>query len=244
MESVPEGTENQSSPAKPAAPVRVKKGFVRRWLGRLFFLAMFLVFSFFLFIWHANYAATRAGHGVLFDKIEDVPKQRVGLVFGCSSKLGKRENLYFKYRIEAASDLYHAGKVDTLLVSGDNRDKYYNEPVTMRKALVAAGVPFDAIVCDYAGLRTLDSVVRAKKVFDLDEVTLVSQKFQNERAAYLAKAHGLKVYGYNARKVDGYAGRKTEDREVLARVKMWLDIHVTKKQPRFLGDKEPIAEVE
>lgn len=221
-----------------------KKGFFRTWIKRLFVLAVLCVVGFLLFIWYANYSATRAGKGILFDDVNDVPEQRVGLVFGCSSKLGNRDNLYFKYRIQAAAELYHAGKVETLIVSGDNRDKYYNEPVTMRKALVKVGVPFDAIVCDYAGLRTLDSVVRAKKIFDLDEVTLVSQKFQNERAAYLAKANGLKVYGYNARDVEGYAARKTEDREVLARVKMWLDVNITNEQPRFLGDKEPIPEVE
>lgn len=220
------------------------QGFLRRWVKRLFFTGLVIVFSFFLFVWYANYSATRAGKGILFDDVNDVPKQRVGLVFGCSSKLGKRDNLYFKYRIQAAAELYHAGKVDTLIVSGDNREKYYNEPVTMRKALVKAGVPFDAIVCDYAGLRTLDSVVRSKKIFDLKEVTLVSQKFQNERAAYLAKAHGLKVYGYNARDVEGYAARKTEDREVLARVKMWIDVNITNEQPKFLGDKEPIPVAE
>lgn len=234
--------QSESQLAKPEG--RSKRSFFNRWLRRLVFMGIAVVSGALLFIWYANYAATRAGKGVLFDELNDVPKQRVGLVFGCSSRLGKRENLYFKYRIQAAAELYHAGKVDKLIVSGDNRERNYNEPVTMRKALVAAGVPFDAVVCDYAGLRTLDSVVRAKKVFDLKEVTLVSQRFQNERAAYLAKANGLKVYGYNARDVEGYAARKTEDREILARVKMWIDVHITDEQPRFLGDKEPIPEVE
>jgi SanA protein len=205
-------------------------------------LCFLLVAVFFTFVWYTNYAATRAGKGVLFDDVSDVPKQRAGLVFGCSQKLGTRDNLYFKYRIQAASELWHAGKVGFLIVSGDNRAKNYNEPVAMRKALVKAGVPFDKIVCDYAGLRTLDSVVRAKKIFGLTEVTFVSQKFQNERAAYIAKANGMKVFGYNARDVEGYAARKTEDREVLARVKMWLDVNITNKQPRHLGDKEDVPE--
>ena len=153
--------------------------------------------------------------------------------------MGTRDNLYFKYRIEAEAELWKAGKVDCLIVSGDNREKYYNEPVAMRKALVKAGVPFRKIACDYAGLRTLDSVVRAKKIFGLSEVTLISQKFQNERAAYIAKANGMDVVGFNAKDVHGYAARKTEDREVLARVKMWLDVHITNEQPRHLGD--PVA---
>lgn len=215
---------------------------VVRWLKRVCVLCFLLGACFFAFVWYANYAATRAGKGVLFDDVSDVPKQRAGLVFGCSEKLGARDNLYFKYRIQAASELWHAGKVDFLIVSGDNRVKNYNEPVAMRRALVKAGVPVDRIVCDYAGLRTLDSVVRAKKIFGLTEVTFVSQKFQNERAAYIAKANGMKVFGYNARDVEGYAARKTEDREVLARVKMWLDVNVTDKQPRHLGEKEEVPE--
>ena len=219
-----------------------KHGGLFRWLKGVLLLGFLLVVCFFGFIWYANHAATRAGKGVLFDDVNDVPKQRAGLVFGCSQKLGNRDNLYFKYRIQAAAELWHAGKVDFLIVSGDNRDKYYNEPVTMRRALVKAGVPFDKIVCDYAGLRTLDSVVRAKKIFGLTELTLVSQKFQNERAAYIARANGMKVSGYNARDVEGYAARKTEDREVLARVKMWLDVNITNEQPKHLGEKESVPD--
>ena len=213
------------------------------WMSLLKRICLVCVFGVCLlvgFIVYANYAATRAGEGILFDDVNDVPYRRAGLVFGCSKKLGKRDNLYFKYRIQAAAELWHAGKVELLIVSGDNREKYYNEPVDMRNALVEAGVPFDKIVCDYAGLRTLDSVIRAKRIFGFDEVTFVSQKFQNERAAYIAKAHGMHVVGYNARDVEGYAARKTEDREVLARVKMWLDVNVTNKQPKHMGEKESL----
>jgi len=226
--------EEQVTAKKP------KGHWVLRWFKRLLIAVFFLVGGFFFFIWYANYAATRAGKGILYDEVTSIPHRPAGLVFGCSEKLGERDNLYFKYRIEAAAKLWHAGKVDFLIVSGDNREKNYNEPVAMRKALVKAGVPFDKIVCDYAGLRTLDSVVRAKKVFGLQEVTFISQKFQNERAAYIAQAHGMHVLGYNAQDVEGYAARKTEDREVLARVKMWLDINITNKQPRHLGDPEDV----
>lgn len=217
-------------------------GFMIWWVKRLFVVVFLFVVSCFSFVWYTNYVATQAGEGVLYDVVDEVPHRKAGLVFGCSEKLGSRDNLYFKYRIEAAVALWKAGKVDCLIVSGDNREKYYNEPVAMRKALVKAGVPFKKIVCDYAGLRTLDSVIRAKKIFGLEEVTLISQKFQNERAAYIAKANGMDVIGYNATGVEGYAARKTEDREVLARVKMWLDVHITNKQPRHLGDKVPLPE--
>lgn len=235
--------EESESVAQKQVQEKQDKGkslIVMRWVKRCFLLFVLAVVAFLGFIWYANHAATRAGKGILFDDVNDVPHRRVGLVFGCSKKLGDRDNLYFKYRIQAAAELYHAGKVDFLIVSGDNREKYYNEPVDMRKALVEAGVPFDKIVCDYAGLRTLDSVIRAKKIFGLTELTFVSQKFQNERAAYIAKANDMDVVGYNARDVEGYAARKTEDREVLARVKMWLDINITNEQPKHLGDKESV----
>jgi len=235
--------EGKRQPNESAADVQrggKRTGFLR-WLRIFLFFTLMVAVIFFGFIWYTNDAASRAGKGILFDDVNDVPRQRAGLVFGCSQKLGKKDNLYFKYRIQADAELWHAGKVDFLIVSG-LAEKYYNEPVTMRKALVKAGVPFEKIVCDYAGLRTLDSVVRAKKIFGLHEVTFVSQKFQNERAAYIAKAYGMKVYGYNARDVEGYAARKTEDREVLARVKMWLDINITNEQPKHLGEKESVPE--
>ena len=205
--------------------------------GKVFAVLLILaVFSVIGFVWYANYSAVSAGDAVLYDSIDEVPYRRAALVFGCSEKLGNRDNLYFKNRIAAAAELWKAGKVDCIIVSGDNREKYYNEPVAMRKALVKAGVPFRKIVCDYAGLRTLDSVVRAKKVFGLNKLTLVSQRFQNERAAYIAKANGMDVVGYNARDVPGVW--ESEMREVLARVKMWLDVNITDEQPRHLGKLE------
>lgn len=228
---------------KPAGQApRGRPSAVVRWIRRLLWLLLFSALAVAAFIGYANYAATRAGKGILFDDVNDVPHRRAGLVFGCSKKLGDRDNLYFKYRIQAAAELWHAGKVDFLIVSGDNREKYYNEPVDMRNALIGQGVPKDKIVYDFAGLRTLDSVIRAKEIFGLDELTLVSQKFQNERAAYIAKANGMDVVGYNARDVEGYAARKTEDREVLARVKMWIDVNITNEQPKHLGDKENVPE--
>lgn len=192
------------------------------------------------FVAWANFAAATAGSGRLYDDLAAVPDGRVGLVFGCGDRINGRENLYFRYRINAAAELWHAGKVTALIVSGDNRTKYYNEPERMRRALVAAGVPGDRIVGDFAGLRTLDSVVRAREIFGVEKVTFVSQRFQNERAAYLAKANGLDFVGYNARDVSGHGGLKTKLREVGARVKMWLDVRVLRTRPRHLGERETL----
>jgi SanA protein len=112
----------------------------------------------------------------------------------------------------------------------------------MKQALIARDIPGDRIVCDYAGLRTLDSVVRAKEIFGADSMLFISQRFQNERAIYLAKAHGIRAYGFNARDVDTQAGFKTKLREVGARVKMWLDVNFLNTRPRHLGDKEELPE--
>jgi SanA protein len=139
--------------------------------------------------------------GKTFDQVNDVPGTQVGLVFGCDDKFQGRDNLYFVYRIEAAAALWHAGKLQCLIVSGDNRSKQYNEPLKMKQALVAKGVPIEKIVCDYAGLRTLDSVVRCKKVFGVDHFVVISQKFQNERAICIGRAHDIMVFGFNARVV-------------------------------------------
>ncbi len=175
--------------------------------------------------------------GKTFDAPAALPGRHVAVVFGCDDRFQNRENLYFKYRMEAAAQLWHAGKLQCLIVSGDNRSKHYNEPKKMKAALVARGVPAEKIVCDYAGLRTLDSVVRAKTIFGLDQCLFVSQQFQNERAICIGEAHGMSVLGFNAQDVMGSAGRKTKWREFAARLNMWLDLHVLDTQPRHGGEK-------
>lgn len=174
-----------------------------------------------------------------FDTVEAIPHCKVGLLLGTAPITPEGEhNYYFDYRIEAAARLFQAGKIDYILVSGDNHDRDYDEPTCMRDSLVAHGVPADRIVLDYAGFRTLDSIVRAKKIFGQDSLTIISQKFHNERAIYLAKSSGISTLGYNARDVSRWSKYiKIHGREYLARVKMFLDL-LTDKQPRFLGKKE------
>lgn len=188
----------------------------------------------------ADHAASSAGEGKLFDEASEVPETPVALVFGCNKNFQGRKNLYFMHRIEAAVALWKAGKVKCFIVSGDNHSHDYNEPQDMKDAMIEAGVPGDKIVCDYAGLRTLDSVVRAKEIFGVEKVVLISQKFHNERATYLAQSVGLEAVGLNARSVGGSSGKKNARREKLARVKMWLDVNVLKTDPKFLGEKEKL----
>lgn len=212
-------------------------GKVARWVRRVIWAgAVSLVLAAGMVGW-ADREAEKAGEGVLFDEAGQVPETAVALVFGCNPLVNGRPNLYFKYRIEAAVGLWQAGKVKCFIVSGDNHVDHYNEPEVMKEALAAAGVPADQIVCDYAGFRTLDSVVRAKEVFGVGKVVFVSQKFHNERAAYLAKSIGLEACGLNAQGVNGPAGRKTDYREKLARVKMWLDVNLLGTEPKFLGER-------
>jgi SanA protein len=143
--------------------------------------------------------------------------------------------------MDAAARLYHSGKVEYLLVSGDNHRHGYDEPTAMREALVARRVPADHIVLDYAGFRTLDSVVRAKEVFGLSSYVLVSQRFHNERALYLAKAFGLDVVAYNAKSVEGVTGDATWFREPLARLRAVLDVRILGTRPRFTGARVVIG---
>lgn len=172
-----------------------------------------------------------------YTEVTAIPHNDVGLLLGTAPKLKNgNNNLYFDYRILAAAELHKAGKIKYILISGDNRKKDYNEPEEMKKALMHQGIPEKSIYLDYAGFRTLDSVVRAKEVFGQTKFTIISQRFHNERAIYLAEKNGIDAIGYNANDVNAYAGLKTNVRELLARVKMFIDLAID-KQPHFLGEK-------
>ena len=178
----------------------------------------------------------RAASGRLYSSIAAIPHRKVGLLLGCKKSLGDgTPNLFFESRVRAAKDLFMAGKVDYLLVSGDNHTKGYDEITDMREALLKAGIPADRLYGDCAGFRTLDSMARARQVFGLNEVTVISQEFHNQRAIFLASREGLDAIGYNAQDEDlgDYSG--THRRERFAKVKAVLDIYVLRTRPRFLG---------
>lgn len=190
-----------------------------------------------LIILLSNFIINSSTQGKTFSTIDEVPANRVGLVLGTSNKLvGGHPNPYYNYRIDAALALFKAKKIEFILVSGDNGTQYYNEPETIKKDLVAGGVPTEKIFLDYAGFRTLDSMVRAKEVFGLDRVTIISQKFHNERAIYLAEKKGMTAVGFNAEDVSGNNGLKVHVREYFARVKVFIDL-VFNTQPKFYGEQ-------
>lgn len=176
-----------------------------------------------------------------YDNVNDIPKNRVGLVLGASKYTSYGNiNLYYKYRLEAAYKLYKSGKIEYILISGDSGRKNYDEPTDFKNDLIKKGVPEDKIYLDYAGFRTLDSVIRAKKIFGLNSVTLISQKFHNERALYLTRHFNIDAVAFNAKDIKGKYGLKTRLREYLARTKASLDL-LFNVQPKYLGEKIEIS---
>jgi SanA protein len=191
------------------------------------------------------FAASRVEQGAaetVYRDLAKLPHQRVGLVLGCSPVLSTGEpNWFFENRIDAAANIFQAGKVEFLLVSGDHHIATYDEPSAMKDALIAKGVTVNRIFCDYAGFSTLDSVVRAKKIFGLTELCVISQRDHAWRAIYVARANGITAVGFPAEEVSALNGLRTRARESLARVKTLLDVHLLGREPRFLGPAVVIA---
>lgn len=194
----------------------------------------------FIVLFLCNSAIVSSANGKTYFDTQKIPKNKVGLVLGTSKKLSSgHPNPYYNHRIDATVQLFKAEKIDFVLVSGDNGSRYYNEPTTFKKDLVNAGIPAEKIFLDYAGFRTLDSMVRANAVFGLENVTVISQKFHNERAIYLAERKGLNAIGFNAKDVSGQNGLKVHIREYFARVKVFVDL-IANTQPKFFGEKVEI----
>ena len=194
-----------------------------------------------LFVWWANHKIeTETKNFVSYD-IQKLPNEKVGLLLGTSKILKSGwKNLYFFNRIDAAEQLYKSGKIKYILISGDNSTKDYSEPEDMQAELIKRGIPADKIVLDFAGFRTLDSVVRAKEIFGQNSFIIISQKFHNERAVFLAQHYGIKAYGFNAKDVNKYFGFKTKVREYFARAKVFVDF-LLGVEPKFGGEKVEIS---
>jgi SanA protein len=215
---------------------------VRHPSRRLCPLAAVLLMLGLLLTTFANAYIVRANRDRLYANIADVPARETALVLGTSPTLSDgRPNLYFANRMDAAAALYHAGKVRRLLVSGDNSRPDYDEPTRMKEALVARGVPASVIICDYAGFRTLDSVIRAHEVFGLDACLIVTQRYHNTRALEMARAEGIDAVGFCAPDaVLRYYPLRARLREAVSRTVAILDLYVWHRQPRFPGPREPL----
>jgi SanA protein len=174
-----------------------------------------------------------------------LPDNDVGLVLGTSPLTRDGEpNPQFYGRIQAAAQLYRLGKIKHIIVSGANPDATYNEPRAMRRELIKDGVPPAAIVMDFAGFRTFDSVARAQAVFGLDRLTIITQRYHAYRAVFIAKKLHLKVVAYAAPSEEIGSLSRTMLREVFARFKAVLDIYVLDTEPKFLGTPQPVTSPE
>ncbi len=204
-----------------------------KYLKAIALLLVFLTISMILTSLWIDFKA----RGKTYDSVEQIPKNKVGLVLGTIKSLGNGQtNLYYTYRINAAVALFEAGKIEFILISGDNGSTEYDEPSEFKNDLIKKGIPEERIFLDYAGFRTLDSVVRAKEIFGQNSITIISQQFHNERAIYLAQNYGINAVAYNAKDVNSHYGLKTRLREYLARANASLDV-VFDTEPKFLGDK-------
>ena len=151
--------------------------------------------------------------------------------------IGGKPNAYYEYRLAAAKELIDHQKVNYLLLSGDNRTTQYNEPRAMFRDLRKMGVSEASMFRDFAGFRTLDSVIRADKIFQVQAFTIVSQKFHCERALLIAKAHDIDAICFVAKQPELHLS--TRIREVFARIKAVLDL-ILGVEPYFLGEPEPL----
>jgi len=186
------------------------------------------------FVLFCQWTVIRAGKGALYADAQAVPEREIALVLGTSDRLANgRRNLFFTYRMDAAAALYRAGKVRRLLLSGDNRTQDYDEPTRMKEALMERGVPESALVLDYAGFRTLDSVLRARDVFGARRLIVVSQRFHNQRALFIAQHSGMDAIGFCARDVPARRTLKVRVREAFARIRAVLDLYLLGTRPHF-----------
>lgn len=192
------------------------------------------------FLWATNRAVIASAEGKIFDLPEQVPDGLVGLVLGTAPTIQGRPNLFFMVRMEAAAKLYRAGKIKKVLVSGDNHAVTYDEPTAMREALVKLGVPKEDIAIDYAGFRTLDSVIRAKEVFGQERLTIIGDDFHLPRALYIASEIGVEAIGFQTRSLNRSISPRTYFSEIGARTLVWIDLKVFNRQPKFLGPRESI----
>jgi SanA protein len=173
--------------------------------------------------------------------VEDVSADRIAIVFGAGLRRDGTPTAVLRDRVETAAKLYFDGKVEKLLMSGDNRFENYNEPAAMRQHALSLGVPDEAIVLDYAGRRTYDTCYRARHIFNLESAILVTQKFHMSRALFTCNALGLQAVGVEA---DNYYYLKRSClywniREQLATVGALWDVYFKKPLP-VLGEPEPI----
>ena len=204
-------------------------------------ILLILVFVLITIIGGINYAVYSTTEKQLYADVNTIPKNKVGLLLGTAKYTDKARrivNIFYQNRIDATVALYMAGKIDFVIVSGDNSTTYYNEPVIMKNDLIARGIPANKIYMDNSGFRTLDSILRCRDIFGQDHFTIISQQFHNQRAIYIANHKHITAIAFNAKDGDSYWD--TIFREKLARVRMALDL-LLNRQAKYYGERVEIT---
>ena len=215
---------------------------MKRFFRRFLRVIGLLTFGGFLFVAVCNIwviQATKRHVHHAGGEIGNLPE--IAMVLGTSkSRKDGSPNPFFDDRMQVASDLYLNGSIKHILVSGDNRSPYYNEPRDMRKSLIKLNVPDSAITLDFAGLRTLDSVIRCKEIFGQDSILIVTQPFHSYRALFISQFYVMSAKAVVTDDLPFTYRYKVEVREIFARTKAVIDLYILKKTPRHLGEVEKI----
>jgi SanA protein len=214
----------------------MKKLFSKKLFFRFYIPVSLLVL---VFTFYCSCRVEKNAKGKLYADVSEIPYNKVGLLLGTCKTMDDRVtiNPFWQFRLDAAYALWKAKKIDRILISGDNGWHGYNEPQDFMDEFIAMGIPDSCLVCDFAGFRTHDSVIRSKKIFGQKKVTIISQEFHNERALFIARKYDLEAVGFNANDVSFRSGLYTFFREKAARVLLFLDLYVLDTQPHFLGKK-------
>lgn len=200
-------------------------------------LGLFILISAIVFAIFSNVFIISKTSKYIYEDIDSIPEREIALVLGTSKRNMKGEaNSFFDNRMDAAAQLFHEGKVKGLLLSGDNRTRYYNEPSDMKKALIKKGVPESVISIDTAGTRTIESVSRCKEVFNHQDVTIITQEFHAFRALYISQYYEMDAIAFPAAEVPVYSSTKVTIREFFARPKALLDLYVLNSYQELEGN--------
>lgn len=195
-----------------------------------------------IFVLASNLWVVLSTRSKVLDDQQQLQKGRVALVLGTSHRMiSGVPNPFFANRIATAAELYKNGKVSHFILSGDNRTRYYNEPLEMKKALMKQGVPPSAITLDHAGLRTLDSIVRCKEIFGQSTIIIITQPFHSYRALFISNYYHMDAVALVAQEPTQEIAAQVYLREYVARAKAILDLYILGTEPSHLGEKEPLS---
>lgn len=215
---------------------RAKKGLLTKVVYAILISTVVLIGT---FTYYYKAIASAAETGV-YSNVKEAPKMTAAIVLGARVYSDGSVSPVLADRLTTGAELYKAGKVDKILLTGDHGQKDYDEVNAMRKFILDMGVPEEDVFMDHAGFSTYDSMYRAKNIFKVEDALIVTQQFHLARALYIARELGIEAGGIEADKRQYVGAEYLEFREVLARIKALLQIHILKSEPKYLGEVIPI----